>query len=221
MSRIVDLTMPVEDHFRWPVDRRLKSDFAKGDQFQVTWAGWTVHGFTHVDAPRHMLPDGATTSELSLDTVTGEAAVIDLTGIAPDTAIEADLLDGRGSHVRAGDIVLLKTSWDRVESPRVPEFWTRSPYMTRGASEWLRKRSPKAVGFDFPQDHPIRDLLQSVTRPISDFVTHDVLLRNGVTLIEYLCNMTEVRSARTQFFALPLKILDADGAPARVIALEP
>jgi arylformamidase len=221
MTRIVDLTMPVEDHLRWPVDRRLKGDFAKGDQFQVTWAGWSVHGFTHVDAPRHILPKGATTSELALDRVVGEAAVIDLTGIAPNAAIEADLLERRGGHLRENDIVLLKTSWDRVESPRAPEFWTRSPYMTRGASEWLLSRKPRAVGFDFPQDLPIRDLLQSVTRPIADFVTHDVLLRRGVTLIEYLCNMAELRSPRTQFFALPLKLLDADGAPARAIAIEP
>ena len=47
---LIDLTMPIADHFRWPVDRRQK----KSDTFQVTWVGWTVHGFTHVDAPRHL-----------------------------------------------------------------------------------------------------------------------------------------------------------------------
>jgi hypothetical protein len=46
MPRIIDLSMAIEGHFRWPVERRLTSDHAKGDLFQVTWLGWPVHGFT-------------------------------------------------------------------------------------------------------------------------------------------------------------------------------
>ena len=30
--KIVDLTMPVEQHFRWPVERTLKGDPAKGEK---------------------------------------------------------------------------------------------------------------------------------------------------------------------------------------------
>jgi arylformamidase len=51
-------------------------------------------------------------------------------------------------------------------------------------------------------------------------VSHDVILRRGVPLIEYLCNLGAVRSARAEICALPLKLLDADGAPARVVAIE-
>jgi kynurenine formamidase len=42
-----------------------------------------------------------------------------------------------------------------------------------------------------------------------------------VILIEYLCNLAALESERTQLFALPLKLPDADGAPARVIAWQP
>jgi kynurenine formamidase len=56
--------------------------------------------------------------------------------------------------------------------------------------------------------------------PLEEFVTHDVLLRNGVVLIEYLCNTAEIKSSRVQLYALPLKILNSDGAPTRVIAVE-
>jgi kynurenine formamidase len=81
-------------------------------------------------------------------------------------------------------------------------------------------RGIKAIGFDFPQDYPIRDLLRQHTAPITEFVSHDVLLRAGVVMIEYLCNMQSLTRARTEIYALPLKIPDADGAPARVIAVE-
>ncbi len=50
-------------------------------------------------------------------------------------------------------------------------------------------------------------------------MTHDVLLRNGVIMIEYLCNLHRLSGDRTFLVALPLKIPDCDGAPARVIAL--
>lgn len=57
MPKLIDLTLPVADHFRWKVERALKAGHARGDQFQITWIGWTVHGFTHVDALPLKVPD--------------------------------------------------------------------------------------------------------------------------------------------------------------------
>lgn len=217
---IVDLSMPIANHLRWSVDRHLKGDFAQGDQFQVTYLGWAVHGFTHVDAPRHMVPDGPTTSDLSLDTLVGSAAVIDLTDIAPESEISAEQLQKAGAHIQANDIVVTKTAWDTIESPQTPKFWTRAPYMSREAAEWLLAKQIRAIAFDFPQDYPIRKLLVDQVDPITEFVTHDVLLRNNITLIEYICNTASITQDRVDFYALPLKILNSDGAPARVIAIQ-
>lgn len=219
MQTIIDLTMPVETHFRWPVERKLIGSFEKDDDFQITWIGMGVHGFTHIDSPRHMVPSGRTTSDIDLDRVVGEAAVIDLTGIKPNTAISGELLAAKAPPIAAGDIVLLRTSWDMVESYQTPEFWTHSPYMTRDACEWLLAQEIKTIGYDFPQDYPIRGLLSGQKASMADFVTHDILLRQGVIMIEYLCNLSALQEIRTMLVALPIKIPDADGAPARVIAL--
>ena len=56
-------------------------------------------------------------------------------------------------------------------------------------------------------------------RPIEEHVSHDVLLRNGVTLIEYLVGVRQVETDRTFLCALPIRLAGADGAPARVVAL--
>ena len=221
MPTIVDLTLPIESHFRWPTERKLRGDFARGDNFQITYLGLVVHGFTHVDSPRHIVPDGATTSDLSLDRLVGEAAVVDLADTAPESAVSADILADRGEHIGPGDIVLLKTCWDQKRSHHDETFWTTSPYLTREACEWLFQREIKALGVDFPQDYPIRELLGGRTPPMTEFVSHDVLLRRGVVLIEYLCNLGALASPRTTVIALPMKVPEADGAPARVIALEP
>lgn len=220
MPRLIDLTLPVEPHFRWRPERKLRGDFAKGDRFQVTWLGLPVHGFTHIDAPRHIDASGATTDDIALERTTGPAAIVDLAGIAPNTEIGAEMLEVAGGHVERGEIVLLRTAWDRQRSHHTPEFWTESPWMGRDACAWLLDRATRAVGFDFPQDYPIRGLLGGETAGIEDFVTHDLLLRRGVVLIEYLCNMAEIARPRVQLYALPLKLPQADGAPARVIAVE-
>ena len=219
MSRIIDLSMPIADHFRWPVERRVRGDHAQGDVFQATWLGWTVHGFTHMDSPRHCVPGGPTTDDVALEKTVGEAAVVDLAPVAPDEAISAERLAAAAGHVEAGDIVVMRSCWEQQRSPTTPEFWTEAPYMTREAAEWLLARGPRAVAFDFPQDYVIRLLLKGERRPLAENVTHDVLLRNGVILIEYLSNTAALTGPRTFLCCLPLKVPAADGAPARVIAL--
>ncbi len=218
METLIDLTMPIADHFRWPVERRLVADHAKGDLFQVTWLGFAVHGFTHVDSPRHFFADGRTTDDLPLEQTVGEAAVIDLCDVSPGQEITAKRLALAAGHLRPGDIVVLKTCWARQRAATSPAFWLDAPYLGRPAAEWLLTRTPRAVAFDFPQDYCIRLLLAGEVRPIEDHVSHDVLLRNDVVLIEYLANTEALTMKRVMFCCLPLKLPAADGAPARVIA---
>lgn len=217
--KIIDLTYPIEEHFRWKVTRDLAASFEAGDDFQITRVGFPVHGFTHIDAPRHMVPGGPTTSDFNLASLVGEAAILDVSAIKESEAISAERLAAACEDVREGDIVFLKTAWDERYRLAAPEFWTRAPYLTRQACEWLLERKPAVVGFDFPQDYPIRGLLGGKTPPMGEFVSHDVLLRRGIPMIEYLCNLGAVKQARVRVCALPLKIMEADGAPARVAAL--
>ena len=51
-------------------------------------------------------------------------------------------------------------------------------------------------------------------------MTHYHLLKQGVVMFEYLRNTGSLRAARSLVVALPLKLPDSDGAPARVIAIE-
>jgi kynurenine formamidase len=220
MQRVIDLSYPIEDHFRWSVERTLSAAFERGDDFQVTRLAFAVHGFTHIDAPRHMLPEGPTTSTFDMNTFVGEASIVDVSAVTNNSALSAEMLAAAGGHVRAGDIVIVKTAWDQRFSLRQPEFWTQAPYLTRDACEWLAAREPAVVGYDFPQDQPIRGLLDGQQASIEEFVSHDVILRRGIPMIEYLCNLGEVKAPRVELCALPLKVLDADGAPARVVAVE-
>ncbi len=212
--------MPIENHFRWKVDRSLVSSFENGDPFQITKIGWAVHGFTHIDAPRHIDPNGRTTSDFAIDDLIGSASIIDLSDIEEETEITRSRLESAGKHASPEERILIKTAWDERHSPKTEKFWLRAPYLSLEAAKWLLNLKPKAVGFDFPQDYPIRGLLDNREPSMEEMVTHNILLRNGIPLIEYLCNLGQVKAKRVELIALPLKILDADGAPLRVVVEE-
>ncbi|MBX2883094.1 MAG: cyclase family protein [Granulosicoccus sp.] len=219
--KVHDLSMPIETgHLRWNVDIGKRGSFSDGDLFEVSWLHTTCHGFTHVDAPRHMVPGGPTLGDLSLDRVVGPASVLDLGSIKPDEAIDARRLAAAGAHIEAGEIILFKSCWYQQRDYHTEAFWREAPFLTRDAAEWLLAQNPTAVAFDFPQDWTIRCLLDGDVRPIEEHVTHDVLLRNNVTLIEYLIGTDKITTPKTFLCAQPLNLPDADGAPARVIAVE-
>ncbi|NIA72068.1 cyclase family protein [Pelagibius litoralis] len=216
---IYDLTMPLESgHFRWPLQRDKKGDFTAGDIFEVTSFGISCHAFTHLDAPCHMVPGGPTTDALDLSRVMGKAAVIDLSDVAPNEEITASHLDRTAGHLASGQIALFRTCWDAQKDWRTPQYWRDAPYLSAEACLWLQDRQPTSVAFDFPQDHTIRRVLDGEMPPIEEHVSHDILLRGGITLIEYLIGTSQLTAKTVQFAALPLKLLASDGAPARVVA---
>ena len=169
--------MPIEDHFRWKVDRETTESFDKGDQFQITKLSWAVHGFTHIDSPRHIDPEGYTSSDFDLNRFIGEACLLDLTEVGENEAVTQETLIEAGDHLKEGDIVLLKSGWDTRQSILTNDFWRKAPYLTRNACTWLLEKNIKALGVDFPQDKVIRNLLDGEVRPLKEFVSHDVLLK--------------------------------------------
>ena len=217
---IIDLSMPIGPHFRWSPELRIKGDIAAGDQFRISHLATTCHGFTHVDAQAHFVAHAPTIEATPLARVVGPARVIDLRDVAPNSEIDARRLASRDPGGAEGEILILSAAWDTKRDNTTPEFWKEAPFLTRDAAHWLHARRPTAVAFDFPQDFPIRLLLDGKTVPSDQHVTHDVLLRAGVTLIEYLVNTSALRHPRTLLCAAPLKIPNADGAPARVFAIE-
>ena len=220
--RIVDLSHRIVfPHWRWRPERIVTSSHERGELFTSSRLHMPLHGFTHVDAPSHFLPGAETIADLPLERWAGEAAVVDLSHRGADEGITAADLDARAGHVRAGDVVLLRTDWDRKADVGTREFWARAPYTTREAAEWLAARDVKAVGYDYPPDPSLRmnpEHPGTIARVYH--VTHDVFFPRGIAVIEYLANLADVGRERVLFLALPLKVDGGDGSPVRAVALE-
>lgn len=219
MSRIIDLSLPLKPHFRWKFSVQKVYELNKGDTFQFSVVEVDAHSFTHIDAPLHFIRGGKSIDEVPLSQLVGEAAVIDLSDIKPKEAITSRDLNERGKHVKEGDIVLIKTEWEKRFSWESEEYWSEAPYLTKDAAEWFIGHKVKAIGCDFPQEYAIRELGRKVLK-VEEFPVHQILLGNNILNIEYLTNLSEVKKERVKIIALPLKMVGCEGAPARVIAIE-
>jgi kynurenine formamidase len=171
---------------------------------------------SHVDSPRHVIKDAPAIGEVPLDRVIGEAVLIDLTPVEPNEAIDAARLEPHRDKIRIGDIAVLRSDWtDRKWD--TPEFWSDSPYLTEDGARWLGECHPKAVVFDFFQEYVAR----FVDFRSEDFIAHLVLIRDyDITIIENATNLQSLLSPRFQLFAAPMKLMDAEGGPTRIIAIE-
>ena len=218
---IVDLSFPIRPHFRWRVAPDRVATHAKGDPLQSTVLTISCHAYTHVDAPLHFLPDGRDVATMPIDQWIGDAAVVDLTHLGANGEVSAAELDRQGAHVRRGDIVLLRTDWPRQTSVESPRFWTDGPFTGASGCEWLVARGVKAVGYDYPPDHCIRDTIAEPRRRPrrTEYTTHAIFFPAGITVIEYLTNLDRIPTQRCQFIALPLALEGADGSPVRAIAI--
>ncbi|MEN6439337.1 MAG: cyclase family protein [Syntrophobacter sp.] len=217
--RLIDLSMSIHPMWRWPAEIGLAMDFERGDPYRVTSLKAGMHFFTHVDTPLHIEPGRETIDQVELEKLCGPAAVITLGPIAPNQAIGRGLLAERAGHIKPNDILILKTCWDLVRDYENREYWTEAPYLDRDAAAWISELPVKAVGFDFPQDYVLREIPERHP-PVREMPTHDLILRRGIFLLEYLCNLDSVKADRVDIYALPLKVAGAEGACARVIAVE-
>jgi kynurenine formamidase len=217
--RVVDLSMTIQPIWRWPCEIETAGDFARGDPFRFTFLRIGMHAFTHVDTPLHIEAGRESVDIVALDRLCGTAAVVSLTPVTPGQEIGRDLLISRATHILPGDIVLLKTGWDLARSAATREYWTEAPYLSSEAARWLSEQPLKAVGFDFPQDFAIREI--PARHPsVQELPTHDLILRKGILMIEYLANLSRISLPRVEVYALPLKVAGGDGGCARVIAVE-
>ena len=121
----------------------------------------------------------------------------------------------RTGDLRAGDIAVVRTDWTDRAWGHFPDFYTRSPYLAPDAAEWLVSRSPKAVAFDFFEEHSARR--RDFTS--EDFVCHRILLGAGLPLLEQITGLGSVGRNRFDFFAPFYKIAGSDAAPARFFAV--
>jgi kynurenine formamidase len=168
------------------------------------------HTGTHIDAPRHFIPDGIGIDQISPNKLIGEAYVTDMSSKPIGSAITGqDLRNNLEGHVAKDDIVVIYTGcsehWGE-ESVR-----SNYTYLTGDAAEYLVSKEVRAVGIDFLSVERFR---------APDPIAHKTLLGNGIFIIESLSQATkQFVGKRTLMICMPIKLQNGDGAPSRIISV--
>ena len=206
MHRIIDATLPLSAELKsFPGDPPFRLEphkrMAEGAPYNVSRLVTGTHAGTHVDAPAHFVKGGATVDQLPLEILVGKARVVEVPGVE---RIE------RG-HLQKADLrddirVLIKTRMSAHPRGQRPGH-DDSVALDEAAALYLVQAGIKLVGFD--------DL--SIDGPAgTEFKAHQVLLGAGVIVVEGL-DLGEVEPGDYDMTCLPLRLVAAAGAPARVV----
>ncbi len=213
---VICLSNQISSHWSWSGDT-LHLDPGDGC-LPETGVDWPKHGFTHVDAPCHMIHGGRTLDDCDLNQLCGEAAVVDVSDLVPSGAVNADVLEQRGDHVKAGDLLILRSNLHEVHPHSTGDYWQKSPYVDADGSQWIVERGCRALVIDFPQDYVAREMDgRLVTNP--EFTEHQIVLGANLMHLEHVVKLSAIEQDRVFLVGWPLRLPGADGGPASPVAL--
>ena len=196
----ISVAVPAQGFVHWPGDpafkRTLVQAIDRGDVANLSCIEGSAHTGTHMDAPRHFLADGRTIETMPLDATVGRARVIQI-----EDPQSIPMREVERHQISEGERILFRTA----NSPRVwqtNEFVKDHISIPPDTAEYLVSRRIRSVGVDY----------LSVGGP----ETHRTLLGAGIWVIEGL-NLVDVEPGEYDLICLPVKLIGADGSPARAI----
>ncbi len=176
-------------------------EIANGDPCNLSQISTTTHIGTHKDAPRHYLPGAAGMESMPITASVGRARVIEIQDPEVISTAELELHD-----LSKGERVLFKTR-NSERCWKTDHFQKQYIYIAPDTAHYLAKRGVQTVGVDY---------LSVGGFEAGGAETHRILLLAGIWIIEGLI-LEHVDPGEYELVCLPLKILGADGAPARAV----
>lgn len=205
-QRIIDISLPLRDgSWVYPGNPPIAIT-----EFRALTPGGTSlsnisfgsHSGTHVDAPKHVLADGASIDEVPLERLVGPCQVFDLTHLEQAIGVR----DVGQLPIVEGMRVLFKT---RNSVRGFATFADDFIAIDGDAAEYLAGKGILSVGIDYLSVKP---------RGTTDPRPHTAFLEKGIPVIEGI-DLSQVAEGVYSLVCLPLRFVGIEGAPARAILL--
>lgn len=203
--KIYDISMEVYPEMQvWEDSPSIKPTFDSKTNGYVTntMMHLGLHTGTHVDAPLHMLESGDTFESIKLERLVRKVKVIDLTAVE-DGITRKDL---EAHSIEKDDFLLCKTNNSFYEKET---FDRRFIFLKEDGAEYLIEKEIEGIGID----------TLGIERSQEGHPTHRKLFSNDIIIVEGL-RLKDVKPGDYFMVAAPLKLVDTEAAPARVILFE-
>ncbi len=210
--KLIDLThtletgMPVFPGDSPPAFKKIMTH--PKDGAQVIRMDIATHHGTHLDCPRHFIENGSTTDNSQLYNFYGKAFMLDCTGYSNDEEIPLEHIRNIKINWEEFSWIIIYTGWYRYWGTE--EYFNHFPILSVKAAKFLQGKGIKGIGLDVISIDAINS---------EDYPIHNIILGNGMYIIENLTNLQAIPTNQFTLSALPLRIKDGDGSPIRAIAI--
>jgi kynurenine formamidase len=208
----LDLTLTISEKIPMfpgsPQPHFVQWDELKKDGYNLEMLFLSTHTGTHIDAPYHFLKRGKKIHQIDPARFLCDVTLIKKRKGTNQPIIKSDITEFEKRHgkIRRYSSVLFATGWnDRKNRKNLFD----NPGLADSAAKYLASRNVNLVGIDTPSIDVGNN---------SRFSAHHILLANDVLILENLCNLNKIRTARFRLAALPLKLQNATGSPVRAVA---
>lgn len=227
MSKAIELSHsldPAREEYRMELDTRFTEEWPQFEKYKREDDAWYIiskivmntHCGTHIEFPYHHIRGGQDSAEYPLSQLIGEGVVIDISRWRRNNSkiTLADLKAVAAGKLRKGDMAFFYTGNDAYY---YSDQQHDRPWFTTDCIAWLaRDMGIKLMGVD-TSGHEVRS---EDGAPQPGQPNHELLLGEGVALIEYLKNLDQLLDKRFVAFVLPVMIKGAEAFPVRVVAFE-
>jgi len=173
----------------------------------------TISG-SYMEAGSHILANGKTLDEYSVDDFIKPAKVIKLPEQKEKSLIDRKLLEDHSPEVNTGDALLIDTGWGKMWNRQ--GYVLQCPNMVRNALKWVLERDISIFGVDIP----CIEAAWSEEDEGGKGSLLGAIFKKGILLVAPLVNMDKITKTEGRLICLPLSIKGTSGAPARVVFIE-
>ena len=192
--------------FSSEVAKRLEVDGWNASTYKIY-----SHSGTHMDAPIHFGVSSKTINQIPVQRFWGEAWVVRIPHVQARQLLTIEDLGSIGKELQEGDSLLIHTNWNQRLG--TASFRDELPRIGVELAKFLVEKGINMLGVEPPSIADVNNI-EEVTQ------IHEILLKADILIIEGLCNLDKLPGDKVGLIALPLKVNNGDGAPARVIAYE-
>lgn len=209
LSHLVETDMPADPSLKLP-ELSFFGRIGNGGQHNLEVISYCPHTGTHMDSPYHVIEDAGAIETWPADILIGPAVVVSV-GRPGDYAITKEDIENwekMNEPIKKGDAVLFHSghdaNWSKGYRAYIADGYTS---LTPEAAQYLATKGIRYMA------------IESISPDTDSVNAHQILLNNGIPVIENICNLAEIGQTRCITIGTFPAVKGATGVWVRLLAI--